>query len=249
MRAVRDSETAAESIGINPLVVKTVAFAVSAAAAPALAGGLFAPLSGFVTPQHLRLRAVDPVRAGGDDRRRRLGRRAADRRGGRRRCCPSCCRAWRNTGCCSSARCCWWCCGSRPMARWACGDALRARWRAARGAPARPARGPRPPTALPPRSARAARCAAEGLSMQFGGVRAVERPALRRAAPARITSLIGPNGAGKTTALNMLSGFYRPSGGALRAGRRRAAGPARRYAHRARAASRAPTRPRSCSAA
>jgi ABC-type branched-subunit amino acid transport system permease subunit len=49
MRAVRDSETAAASIGLNPLTVKTVAFALSAACA-AVAGGLFAPLSGFVTP-------------------------------------------------------------------------------------------------------------------------------------------------------------------------------------------------------
>ena len=49
MRAVRDSETAAESIGLDPLRIKTVAFAVSALCAGA-AGGLFAPLSGFVTP-------------------------------------------------------------------------------------------------------------------------------------------------------------------------------------------------------
>ena len=49
MRAVRDSETAAASIGIDVVRVKTVAFAVSAALA-GLAGGLFAPLSGFVTP-------------------------------------------------------------------------------------------------------------------------------------------------------------------------------------------------------
>ena len=49
MRAVRDSETAAESLGIDPLRIKTVAFVFSAALA-GLAGGLFAPLSGFVTP-------------------------------------------------------------------------------------------------------------------------------------------------------------------------------------------------------
>jgi branched-chain amino acid transport system ATP-binding protein len=49
MRAVKDSETAAESIGLNPLVIKTVAFTVSAMLA-GFAGGLFAPLSGFVTP-------------------------------------------------------------------------------------------------------------------------------------------------------------------------------------------------------
>jgi ABC-type branched-subunit amino acid transport system permease subunit len=49
MRAVRDSETAAASIGVDPLVVKTVGFAFSAALA-GLAGGLFAPLQGMVTP-------------------------------------------------------------------------------------------------------------------------------------------------------------------------------------------------------
>ena len=49
MRAVKDSETAAESIGLDPLWVKVFAFAASAACA-GIAGGLFAPLSGFVTP-------------------------------------------------------------------------------------------------------------------------------------------------------------------------------------------------------
>ena len=49
LRAVRDSEVAAESVGLNPLAIKTMAFAVSAVCAGA-AGGLFAPLSGFVTP-------------------------------------------------------------------------------------------------------------------------------------------------------------------------------------------------------
>ncbi len=49
MRAVKDSELAAESIGLNPVAVKTVAFTLSAVCA-GIAGGLFAPLSGFVTP-------------------------------------------------------------------------------------------------------------------------------------------------------------------------------------------------------
>ena len=49
MRAVKDSEVAAASIGLNPVTVKTAAFAVSAACA-GVAGGLFATLSGFVTP-------------------------------------------------------------------------------------------------------------------------------------------------------------------------------------------------------
>jgi ABC-type branched-subunit amino acid transport system permease subunit len=49
MRAVKDSEIAAESIGLNPVAIKALAFALSAACA-GLAGALFAPLSGFVTP-------------------------------------------------------------------------------------------------------------------------------------------------------------------------------------------------------
>src|SRR5260221_12199819 len=49
MRAVKDSEGAAESIGLDPLRIKTAAFAISAACA-GLAAALFAPLSGFVTP-------------------------------------------------------------------------------------------------------------------------------------------------------------------------------------------------------
>src|SRR5690606_517898 len=48
MRAVRDSETAAESLGIHPLMTKVAAFAVSAAFTGA-AGALYAPLATFVT--------------------------------------------------------------------------------------------------------------------------------------------------------------------------------------------------------
>src|SRR5204863_56644 len=49
MVAVRDSETAARSIGLNPVTIKTAAFAVSAAFA-GLAGAVFAPLMMFVAP-------------------------------------------------------------------------------------------------------------------------------------------------------------------------------------------------------
>jgi len=49
MIAVRDSETAAESIGLNPVIVKTAAFAISAVFA-GLAGAIFAPLMMFVAP-------------------------------------------------------------------------------------------------------------------------------------------------------------------------------------------------------
>lgn len=49
MRAVRDSETAARSIGLDPVIVKAAAFVLSAAFT-AVAGGLFAPLIMFVAP-------------------------------------------------------------------------------------------------------------------------------------------------------------------------------------------------------
>jgi ABC-type branched-subunit amino acid transport system ATPase component len=68
-----------------------------------------------------------------------------------------------------------------------------------------------------PQRALGAALAADGLTMQFGGVRAVSELAFQARAGS-ITSLIGPNGAGKTTALNMLSGFYKPTSGGFRLG-------------------------------
>jgi branched-chain amino acid transport system ATP-binding protein len=53
------------------------------------------------------------------------------------------------------------------------------------------------------------------LTMRFGGVVAVNDlsfDAERR----KITALIGPNGAGKTTVFNCITGFYRPTSGAIR---------------------------------
>jgi branched-chain amino acid transport system ATP-binding protein len=53
------------------------------------------------------------------------------------------------------------------------------------------------------------------LSMRFGGIVAVNDlsfDAERR----KITALIGPNGAGKTTVFNCITGFYKPTGGAMR---------------------------------
>ena len=55
---------------------------------------------------------------------------------------------------------------------------------------------------------------ARDLSINFGGLRAVENVGLRVPA-SRIVALIGPNGAGKTTCFNLISGFLKPDRGAV----------------------------------
>jgi ABC-type branched-subunit amino acid transport system ATPase component/ABC-type branched-subunit amino acid transport system permease subunit len=56
-----------------------------------------------------------------------------------------------------------------------------------------------------------------GLGISFGGIKAA-RDVSFAATPGQITSVIGPNGAGKTTVLNMIGGFYRPDAGSIRLG-------------------------------
>lgn len=53
------------------------------------------------------------------------------------------------------------------------------------------------------------------LTMRFGGIVAVQDLSFS-AERKKITALIGPNGAGKTTVFNCITGFYKPSGGAIR---------------------------------
>ncbi|WP_431267794.1 ABC transporter ATP-binding protein [Dankookia sp. P2] len=53
------------------------------------------------------------------------------------------------------------------------------------------------------------------LTMRFGGLTAVSGVSFA-ASRGEITAVIGPNGAGKTTLFNCITGFYRPTGGAIR---------------------------------
>nr|WP_282556683.1 high-affinity branched-chain amino acid ABC transporter ATP-binding protein LivG [Providencia alcalifaciens] len=53
-----------------------------------------------------------------------------------------------------------------------------------------------------------------GLTMRFGGLLAVNNVELTLN-QGEIVSLIGPNGAGKTTIFNCLTGFYKPTSGAI----------------------------------
>jgi branched-chain amino acid transport system ATP-binding protein len=81
------------------------------------------------------------------------------------------------------------------------------------------------PSARTPKARAAAAPAQEmilevsGLVMRFGGLTAVNQVSFT-ASRGEITALIGPNGAGKTTVFNCITGFYRPTAGAIRLHRR-----------------------------
>jgi ABC-type branched-subunit amino acid transport system ATPase component/ABC-type branched-subunit amino acid transport system permease subunit len=206
MRAVKDSEVAAESIGLDPVRVKAAAFALSAALA-GMAGALFAPLSGFVTPSTFAFSQsilfVLAVIIGG------AGSVAGPLVGA-----AIVVLAPEALAALAEYRLLFF--GALLLVvLWLApegvvGTALRllARKRIPRRAPAGE-------VALAPRSRAALQSDALGIS--FGGVRAASGVSFS-VRPGRVTSLIGPNGAGKTTVLNMLSGFYRPDAGVIRLG-------------------------------
>jgi branched-chain amino acid transport system ATP-binding protein len=54
----------------------------------------------------------------------------------------------------------------------------------------------------------------QGVTLRFGGVRALEDVSFK-VAQGDVHAVIGPNGAGKTSLLNCISGLYRPQGGAI----------------------------------
>ncbi|MNK07258.1 High-affinity branched-chain amino acid transport ATP-binding protein LivF [compost metagenome] len=220
MRAVKDSETASESIGINPLAVKAAAFMVSAAVV-GLAGGLYAPQAGMITPHNFNFMQsilfVLAVTIGG------AGSLAGPLLGavvvGLLPEMLSSLEEYRLLffG------------AFLLVVLWAAPDGaagLLARWR--RGADGRalaPRHGAMPATGRPRRLLQA-----DALTMTFGGVRAVQAVSFT-VPPAAVTALIGPNGAGKSTVINMLSGYYQPTSGAVALGGQALAGlPAHRVA-------------------
>jgi branched-chain amino acid transport system permease protein len=61
------------------------------------------------------------------------------------------------------------------------------------------------------------RLSLRGIALSFGNVKAIDGLDLD-VAPGRIHGLIGPNGSGKTTTLNVISGYYAAKGGAMTLG-------------------------------
>ncbi len=210
MVAVRESEVAARSIGLNPVIVKTAAFALSAMFT-GLAGAIFAPLFMFVAPDSFpfsqsilfllavivggagwvfgpvvgaAISVVSPELLAGLAEYRLLFFGAL-----------------------------------LLVVLWLAPDGvLGTLARFVRRADSRPASAGgfdvagfvRPAGEPQPLQVR-------DVSIAFGGIKAATGVSFD-AAPGRVTSVIGPNGAGKTTVLNVVGGFYRPDRGSVRLG-------------------------------
>ncbi len=211
MVAVRDAEVAARSTGLNPVIVKTAAFALSAVLT-GLAGAMFAPLMMFVAPSNfpfsqsiLFLLAVIVGGAG-----------------------------WtlgpvigaivsvvfpEMLGWLAEYRLLFF--GSLLLVvLWLAPEgvlgSLAKLWRRVDPRTAAGS-GVDVATFLKPTSPRD--LVVRDVGIAFGGIRAATGVSFD-AKPGKVTSVIGPNGAGKTTVLNIVGGFYRPDTGTVKLGDR-----------------------------
>jgi len=206
MRAVKDSEVAAESIGLDPVRIKTAAFAISAFCA-GVAGAFFFALSGFVTPstfafsQSILFVLVVIIGGAGSLAGPLVGATIVV-------LLPELLAALAEYRLLFFGALLLGVLWLAPDGVVGLVERMLARRRKPRLAVAGDAALAEPTRAV---------LQAERIGIAFGGVRAASDVTLR-AGPGKVTSLIGPNGAGKTTVLNMLSGFYRPDAGTIHIG-------------------------------
>jgi len=212
MRAVRDSESASVSIGLDPTLIRTTAFGVSAVAA-GIAGGVYASISNFISPESFpffqSILFLLVVMLGGADRvlgplvgalvvvllpelLATLGQYRLLFVGVLMllvlRLAPT---------------------GLVGLIARALPKADRATVAKERCDIGR----------ILGSGASGQSIAVRDLAVSFGGVHAVRNLSFD-ARPGAITSIIGPNGAGKSTALNAICGFYRPDAGTVTLGDR-----------------------------
>ena len=205
--AVRDSEIAAEAVGLNPYWVRTVAFTLSAAFAGA-GGCLYAHLAGFVSPDSFTMQTSilfllivlpELLHRFSDYRLVMYGVLLLGSIYFLPQGVVGALSTWRRS--------------RTPYDR------------RAEGGPFVPPQTPlfaRSATEVPPSvsgDSSAPTLVAKSLEMRFGGLLALADADVTLA-PRSVHGLIGPNGAGKTTLLNILSGYYRPTAGTVTIGER-----------------------------
>jgi ABC-type branched-subunit amino acid transport system ATPase component/ABC-type branched-subunit amino acid transport system permease subunit len=209
-QAVRDDETAATSLGLNPLTVRVMAFAVSAAFT-GLAGAFFASTIGFVSPDsftfHSSILFLLAVILGG------IGTAEGALVGAIALVLlPELIKDFADYqllvfGVLLLAT--LWLAPkglTSPLQRWF-----------DRRSPVYPLDTPPEMPILISRNQTLVALDVEQVGIQFGGVRALNAISLT-AQPGTVTAVIGPNGAGKTTLLNLISGFYQTQMGHIRLG-------------------------------
>jgi ABC-type branched-subunit amino acid transport system ATPase component/ABC-type branched-subunit amino acid transport system permease subunit len=216
MRAVRDSEVASQSIGLDPTVIRTVAFAISAAVA-GFAGGIFAAMSDFISPESFpffqSILFLLVVMIGGADR--VLGPLI----GALIVVLVPELLSWL-----AQYRLLFVGLLLLVVLRLAPDGFVGLIGRfLARPDKGRPAEAKRDVATMLAAAGGRGSLVVQDLSVSFGGVKAVVDLSFA-AEPGRITSIIGPNGAGKSTVLNLASGFYRPDRGSIQLAGRELAG-------------------------
>ncbi|MFN5485376.1 MAG: ATP-binding cassette domain-containing protein [Bradyrhizobium sp.] len=217
MRAARDTEVATRSLGNDLVQVRAVAFVISAAAM-ALAGALFAPLQGYISPSSFpflqSVLLLSGVMVGGADHRAERGAGAA-----LVVLLPEALSDLAEYRLLAFGVLLFVVLRAAPSGIVGLVEQLAAKFRPARKPVAEPAIAAAHVDAAILETHNAAGLDVTDLSISFGGVRAVQGVSFR-AAPGAVTSIIGPNGAGKTSALNLLCGFYRPQAGTVMLGDR-----------------------------
>ena len=210
MRALRDSEVASQSIGLDPVLIRSAAFVVSAVAA-GLAGGVFASISGFISPESFpffqSILFVLVVMAGGSER--VLGPLVG---------AVIVVLLPELLAALAQYRLLFVGLLLLVVLRVAPGGFVGLAARFFEKPPSgRVAEGARDVAAYLAQGVQRGGLSVSDLSVSFGGVRAVRNVGFE-ARPGEITSIIGPNGAGKSTVLNLVCGFYRADSGAVRLG-------------------------------